>query len=202
MGRNHIGARQVDIFRNTGPSGQVRRSYPQSNVIITGVTPDPGTQETEPKWKIWRIYTLGGIEITEFANNEKYTEKWSEHLTLFPVVPADPPPAVEEGIPFNGWARVSTTPGSFVDVLTFSVPVTARAIRLAGVSCCISGLWELVFGTTIIASGNTSPGEPNSSRLFNPRVSAASAISVKIRFKARPGSPIVPIDGFIDANDF
>lgn len=202
MGRNHIGARQVDIFRYTGISGQLRRSFPQPNVVIYGVTPEQDTLETDPKWKIWRVYTLGGIEYTTFAAEEKYINKWSDHLTLFPVVPTDPPPPIADGIPFHGWNRVSTTPGAFTTVLTFGVPVTTRVIKIAGITCCMSGVWELDFGGTVVASGATAPGKPDSIRIFDPRISAASAVVVSLRFKARSGSPIVDVDGFIDASDY
>ena len=202
MARNHVGARQVDIFRYTGLSGQLRRSFPQPNVVIYGITPEQDTLETETKWKIWRTYTLGGIEYTTFAEDEKYINKWSEHLTLFPAVPTDPPPPIADGVPFHGWARVASSPGSFVTVLTFPVPVGTRAIRLAGVSCSRSGTWELDFGGTVVASGRTAPGKPDSHRIFDPRISAASAVVVSLRFKAQLGSPIVDVDGFIDASDY
>ena len=66
----------------------------------------------------------------------------------------------------------------------------------------MSGLWELLFDGSVVGSGRVGPGGLDSHKPFNPAISAANGVVIELKFKARPGSPIVDVDGFIDASNF
>lgn len=108
----------------------------------------------------------------------------------------------EVGEEFHLWGSVQETPGTWEDILVFTVPANIeRRITQAGVSTSSEGAWQLLIDGNIVASGRTSAGKPDAEKIFNPKKSVSSGLEVKLRFSGRVGGPTNFVDGFLMALD-
>ena len=106
------------------------------------------------------------------------------------------------GSPWTTWDQIATVPGTLAQILTFTVPAgVTRTISKAGISCSMTGCWELSVNDVVQLSGRTSPAYPDSFVKIPDGLPLAALDIVKLKFKARTNSPIVNVDGFIGAID-
>jgi hypothetical protein len=96
------------------------------------------------------------------------------------------------------------TPGVKQLLLTDTIPPnTSRSIRRVVVVCRFEGIWELMFGTSLVASGMTGASAPNSAFDWPNGRPFTGPGSLELFFTSRAGaSPMARVDAYLIASDF
>jgi hypothetical protein len=176
---------------------------PQAEVIVTGGTVEFGVYITVVD------FVAADIDNALVREGDAFNPATSRALpvacydtdtgTLHFVRCGDGGMAVSPpGNPWDSWARINSTPGVMASVISGAASATSTLrISQAGIVSAISGLWELVVGGAIRASGQTAPGKPDAVRKLEPAILVPSGATYEIRFKARAASPIALVDGHL-----
>ena len=103
--------------------------------------------------------------------------------------------------------EIDIDPGVYVEVFSFTVPVDSTLkVSDVGVSCSVSGRFQLLADGEEIASGRTTEGKTDAERKFGVPRPISSGTLVELKFRAAPWVPHDPldpatVDGFLDALD-
>lgn len=99
-------------------------------------------------------------------------------------------------------SQTISTPGIEQTLITSAVPAgKIRKLSTLVVTCRQTGKFTLEDGSAIIASGRTGSSSMNSRFTWQPRQSAAAAITLTLKFKADGTSPASDVEAYLMASD-
>jgi len=99
-------------------------------------------------------------------------------------------------------ASIPTTPGILQTLLTEVVPVgKLRGLTRVNVRCRQEGVANIYADSVFIGSISTGASTPNATFEFTPKYLVAAGLFIKVEFISRTGSPIVTVDGHLQAVD-
>jgi len=102
---------------------------------------------------------------------------------------------------FNS-ASVATTPGTLQTLISETVPVgKLRGVTRFSASCRQEGEFFIYADSVLIGKFRTGPGMPNGTFEWTPKYLVAAGLLIEIKFRQRTGSPIVNVEGFLQAID-
>ena len=110
---------------------------------------------------------------------------------------------IDEGTPFFTTGTTTSSPGSSVNLTSFSVPAsTTRKFSRIHVSSYAQGIFTLTAGGSTIAKGRTVAGNPNVFFRFDPKNPQSASTSISLDFEQVAGGLACPIDWTVMASDF
>lgn len=99
-------------------------------------------------------------------------------------------------------ASIPTTPGVLQTLLTEVVPVgKIRGLTRVNVRCRQEGVANIYADSVFIGSISTGASTPNATFEFTPKYLVSAGLVIKVEFISRTGSPIVTVDGHLQAQD-
>jgi hypothetical protein len=99
-------------------------------------------------------------------------------------------------------ASVPTTPGTLQTIISEVVPAgKLRGLTRVVVRCRQEGVANIYADSIFIGSMSTGAASPNATFEFTPKYLVAAGLTIEVQFRQRTGSPIVTVDGHLQAVD-
>ena len=118
-------------------------------------------------------------------------------------VPVTVIPGDDAGVPFFDEGADDSEANVYVELISAIVPaLTTRKLSKVTVTCRLEGMFKITIGASTIGSGRTSPASPNAIFDFNPKREVSAGSTIKVKFKARPGSAVSEVEAYLMASDF
>lgn len=105
---------------------------------------------------------------------------------------------VTGGLGFLNSGSTMIVPNTFVEILSFVVPSgVQRKLSHVELSCRSEGLFQVLEDSAVIGSGRSAPGEPNPKFDWAPGHDVSEGSTIKVQFKALPGTPANAVEAYL-----
>lgn len=107
-----------------------------------------------------------------------------------------------EGTPFFKDVVTLTTPGIQQELINITVPdLFVRNLHQLHIACRMEGSFKILIDNEVVGSGRTGAATPNVSFSWYPARSVVANKIIKVLFTARPNSPAVDVEAYLQAAD-